>query len=103
MLTNYVTNAIKYAEKGYIKIGYQICDNDYIRSFVIDTGIGIAEDKKGKLFGRFEKIDDFAQGTGLCLAISKAIAEHNGGSMGFNSVKDKGSEFWFCIKRDMRK
>ena len=93
IITNYVTNAIKYTSKGSIKMGYA-CKDGGVYFYVKDTGIGIADDKKGKVFQRFEKLDEFAQGTGLGLSICKAIAEAMGGKVGFESVHNEGSLFW---------
>lgn len=102
VLTNYVTNSIKYTVKGFIKMGYEYIDGG-IKLYVTDSGIGIDEKKKDKVFRRFEKLDEFAQGTGLGLSICKAIAEASGGKTGFESFKDKGSTFWawFPCKADL--
>lgn len=91
--TNYINNAVKYTQAGYIKMGYDYQDGGLL-IFVEDTGIGISEEKKVKLFQRFEKLDDFAQGTGLGLSICKAIAEKMGGKVGVESTEGKGSRFW---------
>ena len=96
ILTNFVTNAIKYTSKGTIEMGYEKIDGD-IRLYVRDTGIGIPEDKKDKVFHRFEKLDEFAQGTGLGLSICKAIVEACRGEIGFESEFDKGSLFWAVL------
>lgn len=93
ILTNYITNAIKYTPEGIIEMGYERIE-DSIRIYVKDTGIGISKDKLNKVFQRFEKLDEFAQGTGLGLSICKAIAEACGGSVGFESEDKKGSTFW---------
>lgn len=98
ILTNYVTNAIKYTPEGMIEMGYEELDEGMgIRIYVRDTGIGIQEDKKSKVFNRFEKLDEFAQGTGLGLSICKAIAEACGGRVGFESDYGKGSSFWAVL------
>ena len=78
------------------KVVHNLPGNREIRLdfYVKDTGIGIADDKKGKVFQRFEKLDEFAQGTGLGLSICKAIAEAMGGKVGFESVHNEGSLFW---------
>ena len=93
ILTNYVTNSIKYTPSGTIEMGYEAKDSG-LYFYVKDSGIGIADEKKDKVFQRFEKLDEFAQGTGLGLSICKAIAEAMGGSVGFDSVFGEGSLFW---------
>ena len=96
---NYITNAIKYTAKGHIDMGYASV-NGGIRVYVRDTGIGIADSKKEKVFQRFEKLDDFAQGVGLGLSITKAIVEAMKGEVGFDSEDGVGSTFWAWIPCD---
>lgn len=91
--TNFMTNAIKYTPSGHIKMGYRYQDEG-IRIYVEDTGIGISKEKHDKVFERFEKLDTFAQGTGLGLSICKAITEVKHGHIGFESEEGKGSTFW---------
>ena len=91
--TNFITNSIKYTQRGYIKMGYTI-EDDGITLWVEDTGIGIEESKYDKVFERFEKLDNFAQGTGLGMSICKAIMDEIGGRIGFTSTYGKGSRFW---------
>ena len=93
---NYITNAIKYTGRGSIEMGY-VSVNGGIRVYVRDTGIGIADSKKNKVFQRFEKLDNFAQGVGLGLSITKAIVEAMKGEVGFESEDGVGSTFWAWI------
>ena len=62
--------------------------------YVKDTGIGIAEENHKKVFNRFQKFDNFAQGSGLGLSICEALAEAVNGKTGFESQVGKGSKFW---------
>ena len=96
ILNNFLSNAVKYTPTGKIEFGYEVVDGG-VRAFVKDTGIGISPENQQKVFGRFAKFDDFAQGTGLGLAICKALTELKGGKIGFESVHDVGSTFWFWI------
>ena len=97
VITNFVTNAVKYTEKGHIKVGYQY-ENGQLYIFCEDTGAGIPKEKQAMVFDRFVKLNDFVQGTGLGLSICKSIAESCGGSIGLISDGEgKGSTFWMRI------
>ena len=97
VINNFITNAIKFTEKGNINFGYRLTDDRYIYFYVSDTGCGIPADKRDQIFGRFVKLNDFAQGTGLGLAISESIIQRLGGKIGAESAEGKGSTFWFKI------
>jgi signal transduction histidine kinase len=90
---NFLTNAVKCTKSGYIKMGYGI-EREGLRIYVEDTGIGIPDDLHDKVFTRFEKLNEFSQGTGLGLMISRAIVEAAGGEVGFTSKLGVGSTFW---------
>ena len=90
---NFLTNAVKCTKSGYIKMGYGI-EREGLRIYVEDTGIGIPDDLHDKVFTRFEKLNEFSQGTGLGLTISRAIVEASGGEVGFTSKLGVGSTFW---------
>ena len=96
VITNFVTNAVKYTQQGHIKVGYREEGNGlYI--YCEDTGTGIPKDKCEKVFDRFVKLNDFVQGTGLGLSICKAIIDQCHGKIGVNSEEGKGSTFWIWI------
>ena len=97
VLINFASNAAKFTDKGHIIIGYHFSTLERIRFFVEDTGIGIPEDKKAKIFERFVKLNTFVQGTGLGLQISKEIVTCLGGIIGVESEPGEGSMFWFDI------
>ena len=111
LLTNFVTNAVKYTHQGHIKVGYRkqmrnekgtvITDNNGrqgIYFYCEDTGAGIPAEKQDSVFERFVKLNDFVQGTGLGLSICKAIVEKGHGQIGVNSRGEgHGSTFWFWI------
>ena len=106
ILLNLVGNSLKFTLKGFIKIEiYQISEhNNEITLYfkIIDSGIGISEEEKEKLFRSFSQVDTSTTrkygGTGLGLAISKELVSMMDGEIGVISEKDKGSTFWFTIK-----
>lgn len=93
---NFLTNAVKCTHSGHIRMGYSV-ENNGIRFYVEDTGIGIPKNLQDQVFGRFRKLNEFAQGTGLGLAISKAIIEAAGGEINFTSEPGVGSIFWAWV------
>ena len=96
LMINLVTNAIKFTEKGSIRFGYDMRENE-LYFYVADTGCGIPKDKQQNIFGRFVKLNSFAQGTGLGLSICKTLMDHMGGRIGVESEEGKGSTFWFTL------
>lgn len=96
VLLNLLSNAVKFTSKGFISLFYEVEDM-FVRVSVMDTGIGISEEKLESVFERFVKLDDFYQGAGLGLPICKMIVEQLGGEIGVRSELGKGSTFWFTL------
>lgn len=96
VLLNLLSNAIKFTSKGFISLFYEVEDM-FVRVSVMDTGIGISEEKLESVFEHFVKLDDFYQGAGLGLPICKMIVEQLGGEIGVRSELGKGSTFWFTL------
>lgn len=96
VVLNYATNAIKCTYRGEIRMGYR-CQGEGIYFYVSDTGIGIPDKDKPRLYRRFEKLNEFAQGTGLGLTICKVVTEASGGRVGFESEEGVGSTFWSWV------
>ena len=107
LLTNFVTNAVKYTHQGHIKVGYReetripkdgTEETNGLYFYCEDTGAGIPKEKQASVFERFVKLNDFVQGTGLGLSICKAIADHCNGHIGVTSEGEgTGSTFWIWI------
>ncbi len=117
ILTNLITNALKFTHNGFVEFGYTLVETQNIASllqqtqniaslqqiqfYVKDTGIGIKPDLLEKIFERFRQADISINkkygGTGLGLSISKGFVELLGGKIWVESELDKGSTFYFSI------
>jgi len=100
ILTNLIDNAIKFTEKGYVKVRVRKQYGSILVE-VIDTGMGISEDKISKLFKKFSQIStplkSEVRGTGLGLSITKELVELLGGKINVKSEPGKGSTFYFTL------
>ncbi|MDF9830774.1 ATP-binding protein [Parabacteroides sp. PF5-6] len=97
VLYNFITNALKFTQEGTISIGCERIDENNLKFYVRDTGIGISPEHHDAVFDRFVKLDSFAQGTGLGLPICKSLIKEMGGKIGVDSELGKGSCFWFTL------
>jgi len=105
ILLNLLNNAVKFTREGHITTLAQYKGSsergEIIRISVIDTGIGIAPEKRDRLFKRFSQVDRSVRrefgGTGLGLAISKRLVELMGGEIGVESEEGRGSTFWIEV------
>ncbi len=105
ILTNLISNAIKFTHKGSIIVRAMLEDEDderaLLRISVQDSGVGLTETELHSLFNAFSQADNSLTrqtgGTGLGLVISKRLIEQMGGSIGVKSVPEEGSEFWISL------
>ncbi|HPH97636.1 MAG TPA: response regulator [Anaerolineaceae bacterium] len=105
ILVNMLSNAVKFTEKGEVVVtvtSHQTAEGPYELHFAVrDTGVGIPEDRRDRLFQSFSQADSSTArkygGTGLGLMISKRLAEKMGGKMWFESQVGLGSTFHFTI------
>jgi len=102
ILYNFLSNAVKFTPPhGRIEVRAKMLDERMVRVLVTDTGCGIAEADKEKIFEKFRQLDGSitrqSPGSGLGLAISKELAIMLAGSIDLESELDKGSTFWLDI------
>ena len=106
ILINYANNAIKFTDEGEVILALdleeELDDGFFVKFSVTDTGIGLKEEQRNKLFKSFQQADTSTSrkygGTGLGLSISKQLAELMHGGVGVESEYGKGSTFWFTAK-----
>jgi two-component system, sensor histidine kinase and response regulator len=106
ILINYANNSVKFTEEGEIVIRAVILSEQgselLVRFEVEDTGIGMSEEQRSRLFQSFSQADTSTTrkygGTGLGLVISKRLAELMGGEVGVETEQGKGSTFWFTAR-----
>lgn len=106
VITNYLTNALKYSPPGSpVVVGAQV-EDQHVRVWVRDQGPGIAREELERIWKRFHRIPgietqhDSGVGLGLGLHISKVIIEQHQGRVGVQSAPGMGSTFWFSIPLD---
>lgn len=95
VLSNFLTNALKFITKGSITLSYTLEDENQVHFCVTDTGKGIPDEQKHEIFNRFVKLDSFVQGAGLGLSICQSLVKRMGGKIGVESREGEGSCFWF--------
>ncbi len=103
VLLNLVSNAVKFTEHGQVVIRVRVSHSDerqmQMRFEVTDSGIGIPEDRRDRLFKLFSQVDPSTTrrygGTGLGLALCQRLVGLFGGEIGVDSKPDEGSTFWF--------
>ena len=97
ILRNYISNALKFTQKGSVRVSAECKDSEMVIFSVADTGIGIAKEHQKELFNDFVQVDSPVQkhlrGTGLGLSLSKKLAELLGGNVGIEGDLGKGSIF----------
>ena len=100
ILLNLLSNAGKFTEKGKVELSVRH-ESDQLYMKVSDTGIGLADDQKEKIFGRFRQADSSTtrkfQGSGLGLSITRQFCEMMGGTIGVESTLGQGSAFTVLI------
>ena len=97
LVDHLMQNAVKFTLKGSITLGFELIDGEHVRIWVKDTGKGIAEADKERIFERFVKVDEYIPGTGLGLSVAKSHAASLGGTIGVDSRPGEGSTFWVVL------
>jgi signal transduction histidine kinase len=94
ILKNLLQNAVKFTNEGHITLRVTLDEpNGQINFAVIDTGIGVPEEARERIFERFEKVDSFKEGIGLGLSVSRSLARRMGGDVTLADTSSHGSTF----------
>mgnify|MGYP001462397944 FL=1 len=97
VLINLLVNAAKFTEQGSIVLELKMADAGTALFSVTDTGCGIPPEKQHLIFERFEKLNDFVQGSGLGLSICQLIVKYMNGKLWVDSGYTRGARFCFTI------
>ncbi len=102
-----VENAVKYTEKGYVKLGIEKIEEKNITFFVEDTGIGIDSKKLNILFDRFFVVEEenpakLLPGTDLSLALAQKLTHIMGGKIWVESETNQGAKFFFTVPNEVK-
>ena len=97
IMKHLLSNATKFTAQGSVVVGYDHPVSGRIRIWVKDTGKGIAEENKERIFERFFKVDEFIPGAGLGLSVCRTLVQSLGGEIGVESKLGEGSNFWVDI------
>ena len=99
VLSNFLSNAVKFTKEGSIVLGYKMLEGgSKIRFYCTDTGCGISEENMSSIFGKFVKINPNSQGSGIGLSLCEVIVHNLKGEIGVESKLGEGSTFWADFK-----
>ena len=106
ILYNLIENAIKFTKKGFVEFGYTVIEKEHkIQFYVIDSGIGISNEKFDMIYDLFRQADEsFTReygGTGIGLSIAKKIVGHLGGDIWVQSTPDQGTNIYFTLPYEL--
>ncbi|WAC59513.1 ATP-binding protein [Brevundimonas sp. SL130] len=101
VLSNLISNALKFTEAGSVTVTAAVADDGRVRFTISDTGCGFDDEQKSRIFNRFQQADGSITrrfgGTGLGLAISRELVELMGGVLDCDGRPGDGAAFWFEI------
>ncbi len=101
VLSNLISNGLKFTDKGVVEFGYEINEQKRLYFFVKDSGKGVSEDLQNVIFNSFQKDNNTSEnqksGVGIGLAIARQVVKLMGGDIGFKPNPKRGSLFYFTL------